>query len=285
MALTDPELDLLREMLVDDPIDDVYLQVGEELVRRRRWADARLVLMGGVTGTGVSERAYTLLARACLEHGDLEGCLAALARMHVDPLQNAEAERIHILALERDGRIDESLNRAHEFLALIPDDVVIASVVERLEAPAPASDRRAADPFVTVERAERYVAIGRADRAVRAYRRILFRHPGDLALTARIEQLEIQPLPDQLADDLSEELVDPATVPPNPIAMPRTSLTPRAVTPRRSRPSIPVAPPPAMSLYASIRDARPVDVAEASEPTDEPDNTSRRRRRRSLIRR
>ena len=40
MPLTDPELDLLCEMLDEDPADEAFLQVGEELVRRSRWGEA-----------------------------------------------------------------------------------------------------------------------------------------------------------------------------------------------------------------------------------------------------
>ncbi|MEQ1505166.1 MAG: hypothetical protein ABMB14_23225 [Myxococcota bacterium] len=235
MPLTDPELDLLREMLEDDPTSDVYLQVGEELVRRSLWGEATAVLSGGIArpGAPIPRRASELLARASLEAGRYGVTLTAIASLDRDPRRNPEVARLEILALERSGRLEEAKSRASAFLAHDPKDVVVASVLERLDAPPPKRGRRAADPFFTVERAERYVDLGRTDRAVRAYRRILLANRGDPAIELRMRQLMSAPA--DVEDDLSSELTDPGLVPegpdpsatpPGPLEMPSPRRTP-----------------------------------------------------------
>lgn len=211
MALTDPELDLLTELLEDDPTADLYLQVGEEYVRRTRWSEARDVLTAGLEGDERPPEAYALLARATLELADYPACLQALRK--VDTAPGSEGGRVEILALERAGRTDEAREKAMAYLAVDADDVVVASVIERLEAPPPDQAQRGADPFDTVERAERFVAIGRPDRAVRVYRRILRHHPGDQGIQLRVREL-VNGAPFDRPDDLSEELTDPGLVPP-----------------------------------------------------------------------
>ena len=211
MALTDPELDLLTELLEDDPTADLYLQVGTELVRRARWREARDVLLGGLAGDDRPPAAYALLARAALELGDYAACLRALEQVETTP--GTEPGRIEILALERSGQTDKARDKALAFLAVDAADVVVSSVVERLESPPPDEDQRGLDPMLTVERAERYVAVGRVDRAIRTYRRILRTHPDDQGLQIRLREL-MGVEADELPDDLSEELTDPGLVPP-----------------------------------------------------------------------
>jgi tetratricopeptide (TPR) repeat protein len=199
------------ELLEDDPQADLYLQVGEELVRRTRWKEARDVVTQGLKGDERPVEAYLWLARATLELGDYDACLKALAEADTAP--GTEAGRIEVLALERSGQTDAARDKALAYLEADPDDVVVSSVVERLEAPPPAAEQRGLDPMLTVERAERYVKVGRIDRAVRVYRRILRSHPDDQGLQIRIREL-MAAADDDLPDDLSEELDDPSLVPP-----------------------------------------------------------------------
>jgi tetratricopeptide (TPR) repeat protein len=223
MALTDPELDMLVEMLGEDPGADNFLEVGAELVRRARWAEAETVLAAGLgrrVGTEVGE-AWSLLARASLETGHLDEAARAIARADRDPGRSPENARIEILVLERSGKVAEARNAAERFLKIDPDDVIVAAAVERLAAPPPDPARRGADPLYTARRAEDYAAMGRPDRAVRAYRRIQVAHPEDVGIRARLEQLAHEEI--RRPDDLSEELTDPGNVPPEPsgpLAMP-----------------------------------------------------------------
>ena len=69
MPLTDPELDLLAEILEDDPTAHVYLQVGEEWVRRGEWARAIRVLEPGLAEDADAREGWGWLARARLEVG------------------------------------------------------------------------------------------------------------------------------------------------------------------------------------------------------------------------
>jgi hypothetical protein len=106
----------------------------------------------------------------------------------------------------------------------------------------------------TARRAEDYAGIGRPDRAARAYRRILMAHPGDAGIAARLQQLAHDA--PQRPDDLSEELADPALVPPEPppkvdMPLPRSGPT---VPPAESRQATPA---PAESRQATPAPAGP----------------------------
>lgn len=272
MALTDPELDLLREMLEEDPADDVFLQVGEELVRRARWPEAEEVLSRGLA-VRPDPDGFALLARAALETGRYDLALSAIERVDRSPAEAPENARVEILILERGGRLDEARRLAGVFLAADPSDVVIQSVLERLAAPPPDPNRRAADPFYTVERAERYAAVGRPDRAIRAYRRILLAHPGDPSIELRLRQLGHEE--SGAADDLSEELTDPGLVPPEPLDMPGPTLT--GAPPREG--------PPADDWDTADDDELPTDLDHPPLGAPLDPLKANRRKRRSLIRR
>ncbi|NCG22476.1 MAG: hypothetical protein GWP91_25960 [Rhodobacterales bacterium] len=212
MALSDPELDLLRELLIDEPTHGVFLQVGEEFVRRGEWLDARGILAAGLTEHADKHDGWAGLARACLELGEPMAALDALAKIDTDPAVFVERARVRILAVERAGQKDQAATLAEVFLAVHPGDVVIESVVERLEAPEHPQAVHAADPLITLERAQRYVAIGRPDRAIRVLRRVLFQRPGERGAEGLLRQL--QGTDDRMfTDDLSEEIIGPASLP------------------------------------------------------------------------
>jgi len=224
LALTDPELDLLRELLEDDPEDDVFLQVGAELVRRSQWEDATSVLTAGLAANDDEVVGWALLARASLESGSLDIANATLGKIDTDPRSAPANAQLAILILEASGRHEVARQAIADYLEIDPNDVVVQSALERLDAPVgPASVSRTPDPFVSVERAERYVAVGRQDRAVRVYRRLAFHNPDSAAIRTRLRQLVAQ---DEAfyQDDLSEELEDPRRVPPD-FQMPQPSLS------------------------------------------------------------
>jgi len=278
VALTDPELDLLRELLEDDPTADIYQQVGEELVRRGDWAEAREVLVGGLAG-GPHEPSSLRLARAALELGDFELALGALDAVEVEP--GTEAGRLEVLALERSGRVDDARDRAKAFLEVDPDDVVVTSALERLDSPPPELDQRADDPFYTVERAERYVALGRIDRAIRTYRRILHHHPGHHGVGQRLRQLASEGAIGA-ADDLSEELTDPGLAPPE-FTMPSPDLGARAEDDDTSE--VEELAPHVVEASESAATSEEPPTPAAPPTSGAPRKKGRRRRRRSLIRR
>ncbi len=310
MPLTDPELDLLRELLTDDPTDDVYLQVGAELVRRAAWVEAERVLTLGLEAND-DEEGWALLARAALETNDYGTALKSWARAGSEQQGTMELMHVHALALERSGRMNEARAAVDRYLTTHPGDVVLESVKERMDAPPPDAGRSANDPFLTVQRAEQYAAIGRLDRAARIYRRILFRYPDDLAIRARLLQIDNSE-DDDLPVDLSEELVDPTLVPPD-LTMPQPGITSASVEPAPQRGESPSGmvgqgaqsssnqPAGLAQFVNSAREAeRRVRKAEASLPP--PDDTEeveelpgladmglpkrrRRKKRRSLLKR
>ena len=232
IPLTDPELELLTEILQEDPTAEVLTQVGRELLRRRCWDAAVTTLERGYQEGAAHAEVLDLLARALYEVGRFADAAALLEQAGPEPHRDLEAAKLYVLCLERLGRTTEAEHHAHRFVEVRPDDVVIASVLERLAAPGPRGNQRGADPFYTVERAERYARLGRVDRALRAYQRILLYHPGDLGLAQRIQQLTGVDV--RTEDDLSEELVDPSLFPPEPLQMPepRIVATPLSATPR-----------------------------------------------------
>jgi tetratricopeptide (TPR) repeat protein len=267
VPLTDPELDLLRELLEDDPSAELYLDVGRELVRRGMWSDAMSTLAAGVRQNKGSE-GHALLARAALEMGEYDISLASLDAINTDPSTAPENASLRILATERRGDLNKAKELALAFLVVAPNDVVASAVIERLDAPPPAQNGRGLDPFITVERAERFVVVGRVDRAIRVYRRLLFHNPEDRGIELRLRQLSAEDSEPAL-DDLSEELTDPGLVPPE-FTMPSPGLGA----------TLPANHPP------------DTDGGESETETDEPRTSPTtpsvppgRRRRRSLIRR
>ena len=223
MALTDPELDLLRELLEDDPEDEVFLQVGGELVRRSLWDEATAVLTAGL-GAIDDPAGWALLARASLEAGVYDIANATLGKIDTDPVTHPANASIAILILEASGRHEVARKAIADYLEIDSNDVVVLAALERLNAPIVASTvARTPDPFVSLERAEHYIAVGRQDRAVRVYRRLAFHNPENAGVRTRLRQL----MAENEAfyhDDLSEELEDPRAVPPD-FQMPMPSLS------------------------------------------------------------
>jgi tetratricopeptide (TPR) repeat protein len=182
----------------------VFLQVGRELVERGEWDDAVDVLVRGLDADGEAEEGWELLTEAAVQAGQYLRALAALEHVDADPASNERMARARVLALEAIGKVEDARVAAEQFLEHRAEDVVVQSAMQRLVAPPPDHRRRAADPLVSVRRAEEYAAIGRSDRAIRVYRRLHFHFQDDLALAHRVNELRgVDAAP---TDDLSEEL-------------------------------------------------------------------------------
>lgn len=224
MALTDPELDLLAEILEEDPTADVYLQVGEELVRRGEWARAIHILAPGLEANSDEPRGWGLLCRSRLEVGDYTGALEAVDQTDADPQAHPDVARVRVLALERSGRTDECRDAVDAFLAVHSSDVVVEAVLERLDNPQPASPSvlRGTDPFVTLARIQSFEAIGRPDRALRLARRLLHHNPNSDQARLAVQRLATSDQR-QMTEDLSEEISAPEMSPPT-LDMPAPQL-------------------------------------------------------------
>ncbi len=278
MALTDPELALLLDALAEDPGDGVYPQVGEELVRRSRWGDAARILGAGLDALP-HPAAWTLLARARLELGDAEAAFAAISRTHRELPGFPEAARIELLAMERTGRLAEARERAAAFRAWDPNDVVVQAVHERLSAPEPDKPLITPDPTLTVGAAERFADIGRFDRAIRLYRRMLHHNPGHAGIQVRLRELaQEHPEADEFTRDSTTDMVPLVSMAPLAV-VPRLGSTPvpveRAVMERRTADRIErlAVPPPI-----------PEDeITDVNLILDAPDAPNGRRKPRSLI--
>lgn len=225
MPLPDPELELLREMLNEDPGNDAFVLVGRELVGRQRWEEALHVLEAGLAATPPGpDEGWVLLAEAALEGGRVLRALSALEHMETDPETHEAEARLRVLVLEAAGKLGDARGAAQAFLDVYPKDVVVEAVVDRLKAPPPDRARRIPDRLVTVERAEAYASIGRPDRAVRVLQRLFFHFPEDVGFAHRIA--ELRGWPSEPADDLSEEIEDGDTAegPPPGLTMPSPAL-------------------------------------------------------------
>ena len=80
----------------------------------------------------------------------------------------------------------------------------------RRATPAATGRRHGVDPLLTVERAEEYVRVGRIDRAVRVYRRLIFHAPENERYARRLAQLEGYEFaePDDLSEELTADIFD-----------------------------------------------------------------------------
>ncbi|MCO4745989.1 MAG: hypothetical protein KC912_14435 [Proteobacteria bacterium] len=228
MPLTDPELELLTELVADDPGADSFPRVGEELLRRGRAKEAYDVLRRGVGANPHLDAGWLAFVAAAEATQDYVAVLEALENVDADPSVNPDLARSRITALDRTGQATRVRSACNRFLEVHPGDAAVRHVLEMLDAPPPSVARTARDPFLTVKRAEEYVLHGRLDKAIRAYRRILHHHPRDRGLEKRLFELIDMPHDhDWLSDDLSEEILAAdltATGPAPDINMPAPSI-------------------------------------------------------------
>ncbi len=203
MPLTDDELETMLVSVHHSPRADTVRAVGRALLRRRRFAEATDVLTACVR-TFDEPAIWSLLAHACLGAARLQQAMTALHNVDCDPAAYPENARLRVLVLERLGRTREARDLAHRILEHHPEERVALDALGRLEARPPGTVPSAVDPFYNVDRAEQYVAIGRVDRAIRIYRRILLNHPDEPGLAARIEELlgQVRTTTPDLADTL-----------------------------------------------------------------------------------
>jgi tetratricopeptide (TPR) repeat protein len=223
--VTDPELEMLRELLEEDPSADVFLDVGRELCRREKWADAATVLSAGLEQNAELREGWELLARAGVASGRAAIALAALERVSPTPEKHPDLVKLEVQALcavgqlERAALLAESLVLLHP--AMGPVETLLAGSV--VAAPPPEVEPPlvlSVDPVLTEDRAEAYTRAGRPDRAIRVLRRLLFYNPRSKRIRDRLTALLGTPH-EHVHDDLSEELPDPSRFPPPEIAMPR----------------------------------------------------------------
>jgi tetratricopeptide (TPR) repeat protein len=277
VALTDPELELLLEALEDAPGDQVYLKVGEELIRRAKWAEAGRVLTAGLDAAPIPE-AWLLAGRARLELGDPEGALKAVLSAKGSVPAQGEAARIQMLALERCGRPTEARQIADRLISDYGTDVVAQSLIERLDAPEPEAPPTAPHPTLTPALAERFAEIQRYDRAIRIYRRLFFNNPGHESLKVRLRELssEHPEAEDLTRDSTTEAPLDLEMAPLE--VVPRLGATPlpvqRALVPSGN--DIP-------SLHPATFDDSDEEETDISEDPTSRIGESPRRRRRSLL--
>jgi predicted Zn-dependent protease len=206
--MTDAELDLQLDILKEDPGGAPLPGVAAELRRRGRGAEAYDLLRRGLSANPRHDDGWLTFAQVALEMNDAVAVLEALERLDADPASNPELARMRIVALAKTGQRTRVRAACNRFLEVQPGDAEVQRTLERLDAPAPRSERTARDPFLSVSRAEAYVEAGRVDKAVRTYRRILHHHPDDSAVERRLFELIETPYDhDWLEDDLSEEIL------------------------------------------------------------------------------
>jgi tetratricopeptide (TPR) repeat protein len=259
VALADPELELLREILDEDPSDPAYLEVAREYVRRGDWPDAIRVLIAATDAGATDAEAWSMLAIASFEASQYLRALSAIDRFGADVAHSDLLSRLKVLALERSGQGDRAKSAALAHLAGYPDDHVVAASLRRLQqAPTPTAEPRRADPMINAARAEAYVAVGRVDRAIRVYRRLAFQDPGDMDVRRRLRELEGVDLHGE--DDLSEELsADMEADRPPGLAMPYPGTATPAPHQPVPHPPTPTAVPAVDRPTSSVEMARRIE--------------------------
>ena len=136
---------------------------------------------------------------------------------------------------KRQGQTDRARTYCTEHLTRFPADAAAIALMERMRDRTPEilQRRQGTDPLLTAQQAERYVGIGRIDRAVRVYRRLLFHDPANVRYDRRLRELQgiDSDSPDDLSEDLTADLE--ANRPPR-FAMPAPGMgTPTSMPARR----------------------------------------------------
>jgi tetratricopeptide (TPR) repeat protein len=247
VALADPELELLNEILFDDPSDEAHLGVAREYVRRRDWSSALRVLNAATEAGGNEAESWSLLAQSAFHATQYLRALAAIDRFGADVEQSDLLSRIRIEALLCAGRTDRARKFCTTHLARFPTDSAASALMERMRdrTPEMLQRRQGMDPLLTAERAEGYASMGRVDRAVRVYRRLLFHDPSNVRYDSRLR--ELQGVDSDSPDDLSEELAfDMSAQRPPRLSMPAPGVatpTPGFSARRQAAPSVSTAVP------------------------------------------
>jgi hypothetical protein len=180
MSLTSPELDLLRELLKDDPAHASFAAVGRELMSRGHTREAEAVLRAALAQSSTDD-AWQMLTEVLVANGAPLTALKAAERAGISQ------GPLYIRALELSGARSNAHKAAVEYLVEHPGDQEVCRMLPRLEAPEPEGWLAADDPFLTVARAQQYGESGHAQRAVRVLRRIQFSHPTHLGLASLLE--------------------------------------------------------------------------------------------------
>lgn len=225
MTLHGPELDLLLEVLEEDPTADVFLSVARTLIDGGRPAEGAQVLRRAIEHGAEDADAARLLALTATELGDDASVRLAASRLGEDAMRGEPVlARAWALALDRAGDLTRAGELARVLLERGPD-AELQAILEREQAPPPANHVRARDPRYTVNLAEAYLENGRPDLAIRTYRRILAAQPTDASVHARLLRLHALPRGDRpWVDDVSEEYWVRRAPPP--LLMPTPSLVP-----------------------------------------------------------
>ena len=114
-----------------------------------------------------------------------------------------------LVALERSGKRKIALELIKQVLALRPRDRVAVEVRQRLANFGEDRELRAADPLITVRRAEAYAEAGEVGRAIRCYRVLLAENPRNKGLSARLFGLIQERDGQESGDPFDEELTEP----------------------------------------------------------------------------
>lgn len=262
--LTGPELDLLLEVLEEDPTADVYLDVANTLMERGDARDAARVLRRAVQHGATDHAAAHLLARAASESGDHAGVKAAGDVLgEAVMLADRVLARAYALGLDQAGELERAGDIAQRLLAQGVEDDELRAVVDRQHAPPPDPRVRARDPHYSVSRAEAYLENGRPDLAIRVYRRILAANPDRPAVHARLLRLSAMPRePRPWVDDLSEEYWVNRSEPQAALNVPTPRLVPTQPPQPDDEQTQPGAPAREVSASsAPARSLRPPPIA------------------------
>lgn len=225
------------EILEEDPADEAFLEIGREYVRRENWAKALRVLGAAADAGADLPEGWSLLARAAFQSAQYLRALAALDRFGDDIVHSDELSRLKVESLFLAGQLERSHRELTAHLTRFPHDEQAEALAQRMRRATPAATgrRHGVDPLLTVERAEEYVRVGRIDRAVRVYRRLIFHAPENERYARRLAQLEGYEFAEP--DDLSEELTaDMEAERPPRLAMPSSGMGTPAPVPLRPRP-------------------------------------------------
>lgn len=213
--LADPELDLLRELLEEDPGAGVFLDVARELVRRGDEDGAIRVLERGLVFAPKRADGWQLLMDVSTAKGWPGRTAMVMDKVDPKVFEAAGLPGIYAEAMLRAGREPGEAGAA-AYVELMPGESGVELIGD--------AQRPMSDPLLSPKRAEAYCAVGRPDRAVRVYRRLVFHHPDHDQYAMRLAELLERDF-DHIGDeDLSEELPSPALAPDLQVPRPTFAL-------------------------------------------------------------
>jgi tetratricopeptide (TPR) repeat protein len=183
-----------EERLARDPTSLAFAPLADAYRKAGRARDAIRVCREGLARFPHYTTARLVLAKACLEEGDLAGARAELQVILGASPRDLEARRLAALVALRSGRFEEAVPHLEQAVKLDPAERECRALLEALQAggrvpeSSPLARVLADDTFATVTFGRLCLEQGLVDEAAQIFLRIAMREPAHEVARAELDR-------------------------------------------------------------------------------------------------